>query len=91
MDNKHVVKVPTLTVEKKPLVLVLPLLDSISLEIMLVFENKIVFENKTRLGNNCNFKDRIAKDLTSGFVYMFPCGLCNDYYGMNIMVKVLDT
>ena len=34
IDNKHVVKVPTLTVEKKPLVLVLPLLDSISLEIM---------------------------------------------------------
>ena len=34
IDNKHAVKVPTLTVEKKPLVLVLPLLDSISLEIM---------------------------------------------------------
>ena len=34
IDNKHVVTVPTLTVEKKPLVLVLPLLDSISLEIM---------------------------------------------------------
>ena len=32
MDNMHVVKQTTLTVEKKPLVLVLPYLDSISLQ-----------------------------------------------------------
>ena len=32
MDNVHVVKETTLTVEKKPLVLVLPYLGSISLE-----------------------------------------------------------
>ena len=32
MDNIHVVKETTLTVEKKPLVLVLPYLDSVSLQ-----------------------------------------------------------
>ena len=43
---------------------------------------QIVFENKTRLGNNCNFKDWIPKYLTSGVVYKFQCGFCNEsYYG----------
>ena len=41
-----------------------------------------MFKNKTRLGNNFHFKDQIAKDLTSGVVYRFQCGLCNEsYYG----------
>ena len=39
-----------------------------------------MFKNKTRLGNNFHFKDRIPKDLTSGAVYKFQCGLCNEYY-----------
>ena len=39
-------------------------------------------KNKTRLGNNFHFKDHIPKDLTSGVVYKFQCGLCNEsYYG----------
>ena len=39
-------------------------------------------KNKTRLGNNFHFKDRISKDLTSGVVNKFHCGLCNEsYYG----------
>ena len=43
---------------------------------------QIVFKNKTRLGNNFHFKDQIPKDLTSGVVYKFQCGLCNEsYYG----------
>ena len=38
--------------------------------------------NQTRLGNNFYFKDQIPKDLTSGAVYKFQCGLCNEsYYG----------
>ena len=93
MDNIHVVKETTLTVEKKPLVLVLPCLDSISLQTRTKLKNslknilncctlQIVFKNKTRLGNNFHFKDRIHKDLTSGVVYKFQCGLCNEsYYG----------
>ena len=34
--------------------------------------------NKTRLGNKFHFKDRIPKDLTSGVVYKFRCGLWNE-------------
>ena len=41
-----------------------------------------MFKNKTRLGNNFHFKDQIPKDLTSGVIYKFQCGLCNEsYYG----------
>ena len=41
-----------------------------------------MFKNKTRLDNNFHFKDQIPKDLTSGVVYKFQCGLCNEsYYG----------
>ena len=43
---------------------------------------QIVFKNKTRLVNNFHFKDQILKDPTSGVVYKFQCGLCNEsYYG----------
>ena len=91
MDNIHVVKETTLTVEKKPLVLVLPYLGSISLQtrtklkkslknILNCCKLQIVFKNKTRLGNNFHFKDRIPNDLTSGVVYKFQCGLCNKSY-----------
>ena len=34
--------------------------------------------NKTRSGNNFHFKNRIPKDLTSGVVYKFQSGLCNE-------------
>ena len=63
IDNIHVVKETTLTVEKKPLVLVLPYLGSISLQtraklkkslknILNCCKLQIVFKNKTKLGNN---------------------------------------
>ena len=39
-----------------------------------------LFKNKTRLGSNFCFKDQIPKDLTSGVVYKFQCGLCNESY-----------
>ena len=93
MDNIHVVKETTLTVEKKPLVLFLPYLGSIFLQtrtklkkslknILNCCKLQIVFKNKTRLGKNLHFKDQISKDLTSGVVYKFQCGLCNEsYYG----------
>ena len=93
MDNTHVVKETTLTVEKKPLVPVLPYLGSISLQIRTKLKKSLkniincsklqtVFKNKTRLGNNFHFKDQIPKDLTSGVIYKFHCGLCNEsYYG----------
>ena len=93
MDNIYVEKETTLTVEKKPLVLVLPYLGSISLQtrnklkkslknILNCCKLQIVFKNKTRLGKNFHLKDQIPKDLTSGVVYKFQCGLCNEsYYG----------
>ena len=44
-----------------------------------------MFKNKTRLGNNFHFKHQIPKDLTSGVVYKFQCGLCNEsYYDVRI-------
>ena len=93
MDNMHVVKETTLAVEKKPPVLVPPYLGSISLQtrtklkkslqsILNCCKLQIVFKNKTRLGNKFHFKDQIPKDLTSGAVYKFQCGLYNEsYYG----------
>ena len=76
MDNIHVVKDTTLTVENKPLVLVLPDLRSISLQTRTKLKKslknflnccklQIVFKNKTRLDNNFHFKDQIPKDLSS--------------------------
>ena len=93
MDNIHVVKETTLTVEKKPLFLVLPYLISISLQTSTKLKNslktilnccklQIVFKNKNRLGNNFHFKHQIPKDLTSGVVCKCQCGLYIDsYYG----------
>ena len=92
MDNIHVVKETTLTVGKKPLVLVLLYLGSVSLQtrtklkkslknILNYCKLHIVFKNKTRL-DNFYFKDQIPKDLLSGVVYKFQFGLCNEsYYG----------
>ena len=89
MDNIHVVKETTLTVEKKPLVLVLPYLGSISLQTRTKLKKSlknilncckllIVFKNDTRSGNNFHFKNQIPKGLTSGVVYKFQCGLCKE-------------
>ena len=41
---------------------------------------QIVFKNKTRLISNFHFHNRIPKDLASGVVYKFQCGLCNESY-----------
>ena len=93
MDNIGTVKETTLTAKKKPLVLVLPNLSSISLQTRVKWKKslknllncckmQIVFKNKTRLGNNFHFKDQIPKDHTSGVVYKFQCVLCKEsYYG----------
>ena len=78
MDNLYVVKETTLTVEKKPFVLVLPCLVLISLEtrtklkkslknILYCSKMRIAFINKTKLGNSFHFKDRIPRGVSSGF------------------------
>ena len=46
---------------------------------------EIVFKCQTRLSNSFRYKDPIPKDLISGVVYKFQCGLCNEsYYGESI-------
>ena len=73
----RVVKETTITAEKKPVVLALPYLGSISLKtrssILHCCKFQIAFKNKTRLGNNFHLKGRIFKDLTSGAVYKCQC------------------
>ena len=92
MDNIHVVKETTLTVNKNLLVVVLPYLDSVSLQTRTKLKKSLktslivvhckVLKNKTRLDNNFHFKYWVSKNLTSGVVYKFQCGLCNEFcYG----------
>ena len=46
---------------------------------------KIVFKCQTKLSNSFRYKDPIPKELISGVVYKFLCGLCNEpYYGESI-------
>ena len=46
---------------------------------------EIVFEFQTRLSNSFRYKHPIPKDLISGVVYKFQCGLCNkSCYGESI-------
>ena len=83
MDNIHVVKETTLTVKKKPLVLILGLislqtrtkLKKLLKKILNCCKLEIVFKNKTKLGNKLHFKD-----LTSNDLYKLQCGLWNDSY-----------
>ena len=42
-----------------------------------------------RLSNSFRYKDLIPKDLISGAVYKFQCGLCNEYYYAE-SIKLLD-
>ena len=49
------------------------------------FKLEIVFKCQTRLSNSFRYKDPIPKDLISGVVYKFLCGLCKEsYYGESI-------
>ena len=78
---------------KKTLFLVLPYLGSLSLQtrtklrkpfkgILNCCKLQIVFKSQNKLAKVFLFKDRIPKELTSGVVYKFQCGLCNEsYYG----------
>ena len=39
-----------------------------------------MFKSQNKLAKAFRFKDRIPKELTSGVVYKFQCGLCNESY-----------
>ena len=91
--NIHLVKENVPTVKKKRLLLVLPYLGIISLQTRTKLQQalkgvlnccklEIVFKCQTRLSHSFRYKDPIPKDLISGVVYKFQCGLCNEsYYG----------
>ena len=96
LSNVHLIKENVPTVEKKRLLLVLPYLGIISLQTRTKLQEAlkgvlnccklgIVFKCQTRLSNSFRYKDPIPKDLISGVVYKFQCGLCNEsYYGESI-------
>ena len=91
LDNKHRMQEKVMPVPKKPLFLVLPYLGLLSLQtrtklrkslkgILNCCKLQIVFKSQNKLTNAFRFKDRIPKELTSGVVYKFQCGLCNESY-----------
>ena len=85
LNRIHFLKEKVPTVEKKPLRLVLPYLGTITLRTRTKWQKSIkgvfnccklqvIFKSKNKLCNNLS--------LTSGVVYKFQCGLCNEsYYG----------
>ena len=93
LDRIHILKEKVPTVEKKPLRLVLPYLGNISLQIRTKLQKSIkgvlnccklqvIFKSQNKLCDNFHFKDTVPQILTSGVVYKFQCGLCNEsYYG----------
>ena len=95
LDNKYRVRERerVITVPKKTLFLVLPYLGPLSLQTRTKLRNslkgilnccklQIVFKSQNKLANAFHLKDCIPKELTSGVVYKFQCGLCNEsYYG----------
>ena len=93
LDNKYKIQEKVITVPKKTLFLVLPYLGPLSLQtrtklrkslkgILNCCKLQIVFKSQNKLAKAFRFKDRIPKELTSGVVYKFQCGLWNEsYYG----------
>ena len=93
LDNKYRIQEEVITVPKKTLFLVFPYLGPLSLQtrtklrkslkgILNCRKLQIVFKSENKLAKTFRFKDRIPKELTSGVVYKFQCGPCNEsYYG----------
>ena len=76
---------------KETLFLFLPYLGLLSLRtstmlrksptvILIFWKLQILFKSQNKLAKAFSFKDRIPKELTSGVVYKFHCGLCNEVY-----------
>ena len=96
LNNVHLVKENVPTVEKKRLLLVISFLGITSLQtrtklrkeltgVLNCWKLEVVSKCQTRLSNSFLYKDPIPKDLISGDVYKFQCGLYNEsYYGESI-------
>ena len=93
LDNKYKIQEKVITVSKETLLLVLPYLGPLSLQtrtklrkslkgILNCCKLQIVFKSQNKLAKAFHFKDCIPKELISGVIYKFQCGLCNEsYYG----------
>ena len=91
LNIMHFLKEMVPTVEKKPLRLVLPYLGIISLQIRTKLQKfikgvlnccklQVIFKSKNKLCNNSHFKDPVRQIFTSGVVYKFQYGFCNESY-----------
>ena len=50
-----------------------------------MLQTRNYFKSQSKLSNSFRFKDPIPRDLISGDVHKFQCGLCNEsYYGDSI-------
>ena len=87
--NSSINRLPKKTVPKKTLFLVLPYLGPLSLQtrtklrkylkgILNCCKLQIVFKSQNKLAKAFRFKDRIPKKLSSGVIYKFQCGFCNE-------------
>ena len=91
LDGIHILKEKVPAVEKKPLRLVLLYLGSISLQTRTKLQKSIkgvlnccklqvYFKSQKKLCTKFHFEDNVPQILTSGAVYKFQCGLCNESY-----------
>ena len=87
----HILKEKVPTVDKKPLRLILRYLGTISLQTRTKLQNSIkwvlncyklqvIFKSQNKLCNKLHLEDPVLQILTSGVVYKFQCGLCNESY-----------
>ena len=91
LDNIHFVKENVSKVEKRRFLLVLPYFGVISLKTRNKLQHafkgvsnccklEIAFKCQTKLSNFFRSKNSKPKDIISGAVYKFQCGLCNESY-----------
>ena len=96
LDNAYQTKQKLPTAEKKTLTLVLPYLGVVSLQTRTKLQQalkgvlnccklRVIFKTQYKLSSVFRFKDCVPKELTSGVIYKFQCGLCNEtYYGETV-------
>ena len=91
LDNKCRERKKVITVPKKTLFLVFPCLGPLSsqtrtklMKSLKCIHNccklQIVFKIQNKLAKAFYFNDRVPKELTSGVVYKFQCGFCNESF-----------
>ena len=89
--SRYILKEKFPTVEKDPLQLVNPYLGTISLQnrtkldksikvVLNCCKLQVICKSQNKLCNYFRFKDPVPQILTSGVVYKFQCGLCNESY-----------